>query len=664
MDSSFLTIDALTLQNIALTLVHFIWQALLVAVLLKITLITLPQKKFHLRYSFAALALVALILSPIGTYLYVSNFGVHSVTLEQLLAGQNTTLTKDLNIVTYSGFGAADSGFDFFARLYAYLNIGSTSKDIVLFWCVGVVLAAIRFGWNLKQTYKLTYTGVQSVCNEIQEIIDGLQQKMHINKKIKVLKSSLVCVPVVIGCFRPVVLLPLAVAVGLDRQQLSLILAHEFAHIKRHDFFINFLQNILQVLFFFHPCVYWVNKIVREEREFICDDIALNALGCNQDSRLDLAKALLNTAELTRGNFSLVAVAASGGHLKKRVLQIIAEEKYKLPSKKGFVTLLSLFIAGITLITASMSSNRHELNSPLGLNKQVGLQEQKIAVEPDIDLKSWPRTIPIDLALGEEYLQVINGDKKHITETDQILQKLDEKAFKQKFVDPLFFDESSVSSQKHLAFSDNKPVISNQINKKVKPVAGKILQADIHHSIPQKIELPKSSIKQKIQPANLNKDAFIANPFASSLTSSTSSLMSSPKFNLENINLGMPKQLQVKSEKRANHAVNLIEPKALSTPYPAYPAEAFAQKLTSEIKVDFIINENGRVANMKFETTGARIFVKEVRERLRRWRYIPAEINGQKIAHSATMYFEFEVPNTKPFYKRNTGTRIKRYVSK
>jgi bla regulator protein blaR1 len=70
---------------------------------------------------------------------------------------------------------------------------------------------------------------------------------------------------------------------------LEIILAHELAHIKQADYIINILQSIIEVFFFFNPAVWWISKTIRKEREYSCDDLAIEVCG----NSLTLAKALL-----------------------------------------------------------------------------------------------------------------------------------------------------------------------------------------------------------------------------------------------------------------------------------------------------------------------------------------------------------------------------------
>ena len=83
----------------------------------------------------------------------------------------------------------------------------------------------------------------------------------------------------VVGWLRPAILLPASALAGLTTQQLEAIIAHELAHIRRHDYLINLLQAVIETLFFYYPAVWWVSRQIRQEREHCCDDLAVAVCG-------------------------------------------------------------------------------------------------------------------------------------------------------------------------------------------------------------------------------------------------------------------------------------------------------------------------------------------------------------------------------------------------
>ena len=83
--------------------------------------------------------------------------------------------------------------------------------------------------------------------------------------------------PAVGGLLRPAVILPPDLGESLSPKQLTWVLLHELAHIRRGDLWVVVVQRVVQAVFFFHPAVHLANWIIDELREYACDDAALAA---------------------------------------------------------------------------------------------------------------------------------------------------------------------------------------------------------------------------------------------------------------------------------------------------------------------------------------------------------------------------------------------------
>jgi hypothetical protein len=123
-------------------------------------------------------------------------------------------------------------------------------------------------------------------------------------------------VPAALGVLRPAILLPLSGLSGLSSAQIEALLAHELAHVRRHDYLVNLFQTAVETLLFYHPAVWWISRQVRVERENCCDDLAIEATG---DARA-YARALLRLEE-QRAMVQL-AVAATGATLLPRIARL------------------------------------------------------------------------------------------------------------------------------------------------------------------------------------------------------------------------------------------------------------------------------------------------------------------------------------------------------
>ena len=81
------------------------------------------------------------------------------------------------------------------------------------------------------------------------------------------------------GWFKPVLLVPANLVTGMPPDLLEALLAHELAHVRRHDYLVNLLQFAAEILLFFHPTVWWLSRRIRIERERIADDMAAALIG-------------------------------------------------------------------------------------------------------------------------------------------------------------------------------------------------------------------------------------------------------------------------------------------------------------------------------------------------------------------------------------------------
>ncbi|MGZ3457844.1 MAG: M56 family metallopeptidase, partial [Archangium sp.] len=125
--------------------------------------------------------------------------------------------------------------------------------------------------------------------------------------------------PTVVGTWRPLILVPASALAGLSVLQLEAVLAHELAHIRRHDYLVNLLQTLVETALFYHPAVWWLSARIREEREHCADDVAVESCG---DVRL--YSRTLATLEQLRVSVPAPAVGANGGSLLLRIQRLLA----------------------------------------------------------------------------------------------------------------------------------------------------------------------------------------------------------------------------------------------------------------------------------------------------------------------------------------------------
>jgi len=225
---------------------------------------------------------------------------------------------------------------------------------ITAFWFAGVGCLSLRFVCGVWGLHRVR-AHVQTVPSELLEQARGIAERLGVRAAWSLQTSASAREPMTFGWLRPVILLPVSLLTAQPPAILEAVLAHELAHIRRHDLWINAMQRIVESIFFFHPVVWWMSRRVREEREICCDDIAVQLTG----EPLVYATALERIAShRIEWQVSPFAVAMSGGSLRYRVRRALglAEPVAASSAPSPRVLLIAVLLCGTFALTSSGGS--------------------------------------------------------------------------------------------------------------------------------------------------------------------------------------------------------------------------------------------------------------------------------------------------------------------
>ncbi|MFO0903823.1 MAG: M56 family metallopeptidase [Pirellulales bacterium] len=236
---------------------------------------------------------------------------------------------------------------------HAWMQIGDQISPrlplLVALWSLGVALCSLRPLLGLWMHWRLQSRGLAAVPLALQSQLRELSKRMGVRRAVRIAESALVNVPLVVGYLRPIVLLPASVLTGLPAPQLEAVLAHELAHIRRHDWVVNALQVLVETLLFYHPAVWWLSRRVHHERELCCDDLALAVVG----DRATYGRALLALEQL-RQTAPTPLLAATGGQLVARVRRLLPQEPRTADAPRRWIGGLSLIVVLATVGAAGL----------------------------------------------------------------------------------------------------------------------------------------------------------------------------------------------------------------------------------------------------------------------------------------------------------------------
>lgn len=312
-------------------LLHFLWQGAALALLLLCFQALARKAPPSTRYAANCIAMLAMIAVFAGTVFRHYPMAA-AVDPNRLITQPPASPVHDAATATNPLLAAASS------------PAGVPPDWIACLWLLGVAVMSIYTaqGWTRVQRLKRdALQPVQAAC------LDGLKRRLGITRVVHVCTSAMAEVPAVIGCLKPHILLPVIALTGLTELQLRAILAHELAHIRRHDYLVNLLQAAVETLLFFHPAVWWVSREIRREREHCCDDIAVAVCG----DPLEYAAALAGMEEI-RARIPDPALAANGGELVSRIRRLLGEPTpSSRPAGAFAVIALTLLITATALVS-------------------------------------------------------------------------------------------------------------------------------------------------------------------------------------------------------------------------------------------------------------------------------------------------------------------------
>tara|TARA_R110001592_G_scaffold41400_3_gene134993 strand:- start:1127 stop:3133 length:2007 start_codon:yes stop_codon:yes gene_type:complete len=656
------------LTSLALTLLHFLWQGLLVATVLKSALLIFNNNKPQLRYALSALAMLVNLLLPIITFIIVYRTEVSSV---NALA---SSLALNEFIQELKQPDALFSYKELIEKLPLLLPY------ISVLWLATITLLASKLLIEISTVNKLPQQGTVAPSDTLQARFNELAKQIHLKITPRLLISLKVEVPMAIGWLKPMVLLPASMIIGLTNAQLEMLILHELAHIRRHDYLVNFLQTLVEILLFFHPAVLWVSKQMRNEREYCSDDIAVQHCG----DAIAYAHTLADTASLcTKTHIHTIpdmAMAASGGDLKQRVIRLVGH--HCAPSNN-----ISKWFASATIIfSILLLSSKQLLTMPLldiwynenpwkqlshTLSNSVSNVEKKQANTdflnkdiPNISIAQQLLTPQQLVSKKEQKPQDLLSRKSQLTDRKSLPVVISKESQTQKRL------AGNLVSSRQLIFKNSQAITNeaSQFNTKLdnlsanaSPKAKKNIESAVASDSlmveeaferttsnnPYQQELlqlaalqTKPTSTSKLHNKIFKSDTFKSKTLANvDVDNSTIVASTPPLFSDVISNAKYPKKKKIEPVESIWHNAEQVE-----SADPIYPSVAKRKGIEIEVKVNFTIDIDGQIKDIQFDPQNKiNYFKSSIRSAIKKWRFLPAKVDEQPVESQMSKVFSFSL---------------------
>ena len=316
------------------TVVHFLWQGAAIGLLTAAVLAALRGRSSSLRYAVACAALLLSFVAFAGTFVVLatapSTSGLLSFPVPT--AGLTEGATAELG------------------------SRPATSLIAAWSWALGALCMTLRCALSGLGAKRLRTVQVSAPDAVWQRAFTALKEELGVPQAVRLMKSGLAEVPMVVGWFSPVVLVPASAFTSLSPDQIKALVAHELAHIRRHDHWLNAAQAVIEIVLFFHPVVWWLSREMRIEREFCCDESSVEVTG---NPRL-LAEALAGMEALRITGpqamapaSNATALASNGGSLMQRIQRILGVRLDGQRSRLGWHLPVGLALTGVLALAGT-----------------------------------------------------------------------------------------------------------------------------------------------------------------------------------------------------------------------------------------------------------------------------------------------------------------------
>ena len=271
---------------------------------------------------------------------------------------------------------------------------------IFIAWLFGVLVLLAGFIRRIASIKKLI-TQSKPASERLVEMVHTCQKRIGVKGLVELRLSNNMVSPAVCGLFRHVIIVPTGLLEKMERSKLAMVLMHELSHVKRADLWVNLIQTILQIFYFYNPFVWAANAYIRRVREQAVDEMVLTHLN---GETAGYSNTLIDVAEkaFSRPQFRLatVSIIESKSKLKERI-KIMLSKPIPKDTKIGFAGLVLVITAAAVMLpmakaaktVGKMAEDRKATEASFTAKLDNGVTVELVGIcEYPTEGKKWWRT--------------------------------------------------------------------------------------------------------------------------------------------------------------------------------------------------------------------------------------------------------------------------------
>jgi beta-lactamase regulating signal transducer with metallopeptidase domain len=239
-----------------------------------------------------------------------------------------------------------------------FLLSTSLAIGLTIAYLLVLLYGAVRLLRAFYLTRKLRLNAVEA--DENQQL-SSLVNKCSLaisegSPSAKVCFSELVPVPITIGIFTPVIIMPTALLEETNEEIVISAIGHELIHVQRHDYALNLVYEFLFLLLSFHPAAALIRRRIRQTRELSCDERVAERILNPEVYARSLVQLASCAPALRRLSVTTTVGIADADILEVRVMSLLKKQKQNSRWKKSLLALVSLLLLVPSLAAASLAT--------------------------------------------------------------------------------------------------------------------------------------------------------------------------------------------------------------------------------------------------------------------------------------------------------------------
>lgn len=358
------------LTSLGLTLLHSLWLISLVTgltiIILKTVKLTAKQK-YNIAFGAQAMALFVVF----GCFLWSKQ----TVSTSILFQGNEVSIDQS-NFVLQDVAGTVAE----YQRI-AWIS-PHYSQYIGFFWLIGMMILSLKKFASWQVSLRFKNKGLIAIPDQWEDRFKTIVIQAGLRRKVAINISTRIKSPVLIGYLKPLILVPLGFFSELSPSEIESVILHELAHVKRSDYLHLFVQHSINVLLFYHPAIWLLDKIANQERENACDDFVVKTTGDPTTYVKALGQIQLNYSK-TQNKMAMNLLNDKNSVLN-RLKRLVGEEPKQKVGRKLIILPVIILISGVLLSFSPQMDDNNALDKNFANSELLRLDDNSTLADTSI----------------------------------------------------------------------------------------------------------------------------------------------------------------------------------------------------------------------------------------------------------------------------------------